>query len=102
MSQVSEKNWQVFCATRVSEKFEKIESLNATPIGFNDEEKIKSIFDEDLYILSTAPPDNGKDPIVENYGMSVFFLIFTIIPIAAGLLMLAANNLIVKMMHGIK
>ena len=65
---LAKKNWQVFCVTRVSEKFEKIESLNATPIGFNDEEKIKRIFDEDLYILSTAPPDNGKDPIVENYG----------------------------------
>ena len=65
---LAKRNWQVFCATRVSDKFEKIESLNATPIGFNDEEKIKSILDEDLYILSTAPPVNGKDPIFENYG----------------------------------
>ena len=56
------------------------------------------------FIANTAAGLTGSyiDPIVENYGMSVFFLIFTIIPIAAGLLMLAANNIIVKMMHGIK
>ena len=56
------------------------------------------------FIANTAAGLTGSyiDPIVENYGMSVFFLIFTIIPVAAGLLMLAANNKIVKMMHGIK
>ncbi len=56
------------------------------------------------FIANTAAGLTGSyiDPIVENYGMSVFFLIFTIIPIVAGLLMLAANNIIVKMMHGIK
>ncbi len=64
---LTKKNWQVFCTTRVKEKFEKIKSLNATPIGFNDEEKITSLLDEDLYVLSTAPPEKGKDPVVENY-----------------------------------
>jgi len=56
------------------------------------------------FIANTAAGFTGSyiDPIVENYGMSVFFLIFTIIPTAAGLIMLLANNLIVKMMHGIK
>jgi POT family proton-dependent oligopeptide transporter len=42
------------------------------------------------------------DPIVENYGMSFFFLIFTIIPIVVGIIMILANNKIVKMMHGVK
>jgi len=56
------------------------------------------------FIANTAAGFTGSyiDPIVENYGMSVFFLIFTIIPTAAGVIMLLANNLIVKMMHGIK
>ncbi|MBU79479.1 MAG: MFS transporter [Flavobacteriales bacterium] len=56
------------------------------------------------FIANTAAGFTGSyiDPIVENYGMSVFFLIFTIIPTAAGLIMLLANNVIVKMMHGIK
>jgi POT family proton-dependent oligopeptide transporter len=42
------------------------------------------------------------DPIVENYGMSSFFLIFTIIPIVVGIIMILANNKIVRMMHGVK
>ena len=42
------------------------------------------------------------DPIVEDYGMSVFFLIFTILPAFVGLLMILANKKIVTMMHGIE
>lgn len=42
------------------------------------------------------------DPIVENYGMSFFFLIFTIIPILAGLVMLMLNKTLIKKMHGIR
>ena len=38
---LAKKNWQVFCTTRFSEKFEEIQSINATPIDFNDEEKIQ-------------------------------------------------------------
>ena len=55
------------------------------------------------FIANTAAGLTGSyiDPIVENYGMSVFFLIFTLIPTGAGLLMIFANNKIVKMMHGI-
>ena len=58
----------MFCTTRFDEKIKEIESLNATPIIFDDEEKIKSILNEDSYILSTVPPDKGKDPVIENYG----------------------------------
>ena len=58
----------MFCTTRFDEKIKEIESLNATPIIFDDEEKIKSILNEDSYILSTIPPDKGKDPVIENYG----------------------------------
>ena len=64
---LAKKNWQVFCTTRFSEKFEEIRSINATPIGFDDEEKIKLLLEEDLYILSTAPPKNGTDPVIDNY-----------------------------------
>ena len=40
--------------------------------------------------------------ISETYSMTVFFLIFTIIPIAAGLIMLMMSKLLVKKMHGIR
>ncbi len=62
------KNWQVYCTTRSSEKIKEIKDYKATPIFFNDEEKIKNILSDDAYILTTAPPQNRKDPVVENYG----------------------------------
>ena len=62
------KNWQVYCTTRSSEKIKEIKDLKAMPVFFNDEEKIKNILSEDNYILTTAPPENSKDPVVENYG----------------------------------
>jgi len=64
----SKKNWEVFCTTRFKEKAKEIKSLNATPIFFDDEEKIESVLRKNSYILSTAPPENSKDPVVENYG----------------------------------
>jgi len=42
------------------------------------------------------------DPIVEDHGMAIFFLIFTIIPIGAGVIMLLLNKTLIKMMHGIR
>ncbi|WP_431167341.1 peptide MFS transporter [Tenacibaculum halocynthiae] len=42
------------------------------------------------------------DPIVEQYSMSFFFLIFTIIPGAVGIIFLVLNPLIKKLMHGIR
>ncbi len=42
------------------------------------------------------------DPIVDKYGMSTFFLIFTAIPVGAGLVMLALNKTLLKKMHGIR
>ncbi|GAA3773509.1 peptide MFS transporter [Corallibacter vietnamensis] len=42
------------------------------------------------------------DPISEEYGLSVFFLIFTVIPIAAALIMLVLTPMIKRKMHGIK
>ena len=42
------------------------------------------------------------DPIVEEYGMSVFFLIFTAIPFGAGVIMLILNRTLIKLMHGIR
>ena len=64
----SKKNWEVFCTTRFKEKAKEIKSLNATPIFFDDEEKIESVLSKNSYIVSTAPPENSKDPVVENYG----------------------------------
>jgi POT family proton-dependent oligopeptide transporter len=41
------------------------------------------------------------DSISESYGLSVFFLIFTAIPVFAGLLMLILNKTLIRKMHGI-
>ncbi|MBD3891632.1 peptide MFS transporter [Olleya marilimosa] len=42
------------------------------------------------------------DPIVEEYGMTTFFLIFTLVPIGAGIIMIILNKTLLKMMHGIR
>ena len=64
----SRNNWQIYCTTRSNEKTKEIKDLKAMPVFFNDEEKIKNILSDDNYILTTAPPENSKDPVVENYG----------------------------------
>ena len=43
-----------------------------------------------------------SDGIAESVGLSGFFLIFTIIPFVAGLVMLSLNKPIKRMMHGVK
>ncbi len=40
--------------------------------------------------------------ITEEYSLSTFFLIFTIVPFIAGILMYALNPLLKKLMHGVK
>ncbi len=42
------------------------------------------------------------DEISEKYGLSMFFLIFTVIPVAAALALLALNPMMKRKMHGIK
>jgi len=42
------------------------------------------------------------DPILEESGLTTFFLIFTLIPIGAGIVMFLLNGKIKKMMHGIR
>ncbi len=42
------------------------------------------------------------DTIVNNYSMSVFFLIFTAIPAVVGLILIVINSWMNKMMHGVK
>ncbi|MEJ6505890.1 MAG: oligopeptide:H+ symporter [Crocinitomicaceae bacterium] len=45
----------------------------------------------------------GKiDQITENYDMTTFFLIFTIVPIVLGLIGIALNPVIKKLMHGVR
>lgn len=40
--------------------------------------------------------------IQEQYSLSVFFLIFTVIPVVAGLLVILSGRLLKKLMHGVK
>ncbi len=42
------------------------------------------------------------DQITEEYSLSTFFLIFTIVPIGAGLLITFMNPLMKKLMHGVR
>ena len=42
------------------------------------------------------------EKITEEYSLSTFFLIFTIVPIVAGLIVIALNPLMKKLMHGVK
>jgi POT family proton-dependent oligopeptide transporter len=41
------------------------------------------------------------DSITEKYNLATFFMIFTIVPIVAGLVMWALNRTLIKKMHGI-
>ena len=56
------------------------------------------------FISNTLAGITGSflDPIVEEYGMANFFLIFTIIPLAAGIVMIILNKTLIKKMHGIR
>lgn len=42
------------------------------------------------------------DPILEESGLTTFFLIFTLIPIGAGIVMVLISPIIRRMMHGIR
>jgi len=42
------------------------------------------------------------DTITEKYSMSTFFLIFTFVPIIAGILIMALTPIVKKLMHGVK
>lgn len=42
------------------------------------------------------------DAIVESHSMSYFFMIFTLVPVAAGLLLMLLNPILKKLMHGVK
>lgn len=56
------------------------------------------------FIANTAAGITGSymDPILEEKGLAFFFMIFTLIPIGAGILMLILNKTLIKMMHGIR
>ena len=42
------------------------------------------------------------DSITKQYDMSTFFLIFTAVPIGAGLLVIALTPVVKKLMHGVR
>ena len=56
------------------------------------------------FVANAAAGFTGSyiDPIVDSYGMMVFFLIFTVIPVAAALVLVLINGWMKKMMHGIE
>jgi POT family proton-dependent oligopeptide transporter len=55
------------------------------------------------FIANTLAGWTGSfiDQITEEYSMSIFFLLFTALPIVAGLIMLALNGTLKKKMHGV-
>ena len=56
------------------------------------------------FIANTAAGITGSymDPILEEKGLTYFFMIFTLIPIGAGVVMLLINKVLVRMMHGVR
>ena len=56
------------------------------------------------FIANTAAGITGSymDPILEEKGLTYFFMIFTLIPISAGIVMLMLNKMLLKKMHGIR
>jgi POT family proton-dependent oligopeptide transporter len=56
------------------------------------------------FIANTAAGITGSymDPILEEKGLAYFFMIFTLIPIGAGVVMLLLNKTLIRMMHGIR
>jgi POT family proton-dependent oligopeptide transporter len=56
------------------------------------------------FIANTAAGITGSymDPILEEKGLSYFFMIFTLIPISAGVVMLMLNKMLLRKMHGIR
>lgn len=55
------------------------------------------------FVANWAAGKTGSyiDEIVNNYSMSTFFLIFTLVPITAGLILFVLNPTLRKMMHGV-
>ena len=56
------------------------------------------------FIANTAAGITGSymDPILEEKGLTYFFMIFTLIPVSAGVVMLLLNKMLLKKMHGIR
>lgn len=56
------------------------------------------------FIANTLAGLSGSliDKISESYSISIFFMIFAVIPIGSGLIMMLLNGPLKKMMHGIK
>jgi len=56
------------------------------------------------FIANLAAGITGSymDPILEEKGLAYFFMIFTLIPIGAGIIMLLLNKTLIKKMHGVR
>lgn len=56
------------------------------------------------FIANLAAGITGSymDPILEEKGLAYFFMIFTLIPIGAGIIMLILNKTLIKKMHGVR
>jgi POT family proton-dependent oligopeptide transporter len=55
------------------------------------------------FIANTLAGLSGSliDTITAHYSISTFFLFFTIMPVAAGLILFGLNKTLIKKMHGI-
>ena len=42
------------------------------------------------------------DKVSEQYSLSTFFLIFTVVPIGAGIISILLNPLLKRLMHGVR
>jgi POT family proton-dependent oligopeptide transporter len=56
------------------------------------------------FVANYAAGKTGSyiEVIVETYNMSTFFLIFTLIPIGAGIVLILINPILKRMMHGVE
>ncbi len=56
------------------------------------------------FVANYAAGKTGSyiDQIVEAYNMSTFFLIFTLVPIGAGVVLILINPILKRMMHGVE
>tara|TARA_B100001250_G_scaffold407393_1_gene428068 strand:+ start:1149 stop:2027 length:879 start_codon:yes stop_codon:yes gene_type:complete len=69
---LNQKGWSVFATGREKGKLAIIKRKDAEPILFSDEKKIEKIFNEELYILNSIPPDSGEDPLLRKYSRIIW------------------------------
>ena len=64
---LNDKGWTVFGTSRSKDNFSDIEKSGAIPILWGSDE-LRSVIKEAAFILSSAAPKNGNDPVIQMYG----------------------------------